>query len=137
MKDKKDLEKQVSDMRKGSFQSQGKEDSEEIGGIKVLSFELQDIPAKDLKSLADEAKKKAGSGVVIVSSVTEGRVSLVIAVTDDLTKKLSAVPLVQKAAEVLGGKGGGGRPDMAQAGGTDPNKIRAAITDVKALIKKA
>jgi len=85
------------------------------------------VNAKDLKGLADDAKMKIGSGVVAFAAVAEGRASLVVGVTDDLTKRISAVDLVKLGAEALGGKGGGGRPDMAQAGGPDGTKAQAAL----------
>jgi alanyl-tRNA synthetase len=85
------------------------------------------VNAKDLKGLADDAKAKVGSGVVAFAAVADGRASLVVGVTDDLTKRISAVDLVKLGAEALGGKGGGGRPDMAQAGGPDGTKAQAAL----------
>ena len=103
---------------------------EEIAGIQAIFKHLQDIPAKDLKSIVDDLKKTLTSGIVVVTSAYDGKVSLVIGVTNDLTAKISAVDLVKVAAQVVGGQGGGGRPDMAQAGGTNPNavnKIQAAI----------
>jgi len=103
---------------------------EEIAGIQAIFKHLQDIPAKDLKSIVDDLKKTLTSGIVVVTSAYDGKVSLVIGVTNDLTAKISAVDLVKVAAQVVDGQGGGGRPDMAQAGGTNPNaanKIQAAI----------
>ena len=80
---------------------------------------------KDLRSLADEGKKKVGSGVVAIVGVTgDGKAGIVVGVTEDLMKRINAVDLVRKGAEVLGGKGGGGRPDMAQAGGPDASQGR-------------
>src|SRR3546814_5995448 len=80
---------------------------------------MEGFPAKDLKPLADELKKRIGSGVVVLVAVNDGKASLVVGVTDDATGKASAVDLVKVGSEALGGKGGGGRPDMAQAGGPD------------------
>ena len=77
------------------------------------------VSPKDLKGLADDAKAKIGSGVVAFVAAADGKASLVVGVTDDLTSTISAVDLVRLGAEALGGKGGGGRPDMAQAGGPD------------------
>jgi alanyl-tRNA synthetase len=91
---------------------------------------------KDLKSLADEAKTKVGSGVVaIVGVAPDGKAGVVVGVTADLTARFNAVDFVRIAAECLGGKGGGGRPDMAQAGGPDgagADKALAAITEALA-----
>ena len=92
---------------------------------------VEGVSAKDLKSLADEAKAKLGSGVVALAAVADGRASLVVGVTDDLTAKISAVDLVKLGAEALGGKGGGGRPDMAQAGGPDGVRAGEALAAIE------
>ena len=87
------------------------------------------------KSLADEGKKQVGSGVVAIVGVTdEGKAGIVVGVTDDLTARFNAVDLVRKGAEALGGKGGGGRPDMAQAGGPDGAKADAALAAIEAAL---
>jgi alanyl-tRNA synthetase len=92
---------------------------------------VEGVSAKDLKGLADEAKTKIGSGVVAFVAVTDGKASLVVGVTDDLTERISAVDLVRLGAEALGGKGGGGRPDMAQAGGPDGAKAPDALAAIE------
>ena len=93
-----------------------------------MIIEVKDTDPKNLKPLADQAKLKIGSGVVAVANTTsDGRASLVVGVTDDLASHISAVDLVRKGAETLGGKGGGGRPEMAQAGGPDASKMKAAL----------
>ena len=92
------------------------------------------MPPKELKGMADELKKQLGSGVVVVISGNEGKASIVVAVTPDMTDKVSAVDLVRVGSEALGGKGGGGRPDMAQAGGPDASKADAAVDAIKAHI---
>jgi alanyl-tRNA synthetase len=89
------------------------------------------VSPKDLKSLADGAKQQIGSGVVAFVAAAEGKASVVVGVTDDLTARISAVDLVKAAAEALGGKGGGGRPDMAQAGGPDNGDVKAALDAVR------
>jgi len=90
------------------------------------------IDLKDLRSLADEGKKQVGSGVVAIVGVTDdGKAGVVVGVTNDLTARFNAVDLVRKGAEVLGGKGGGGRPDMAQAGGPDGAKADAALKAIE------
>jgi alanyl-tRNA synthetase len=89
----------------------------------------------ELKSLADEGKAKLGSGVVAVANTApDGKGGLVVGVTTDLTDRFNAVELVRKGAEALGGKGGGGRPDMAQAGGPDGSKAEAALEAIAAAI---
>jgi alanyl-tRNA synthetase len=89
------------------------------------------VSAKDLKGLADDAKAKLGSGVVAFVAVADGKASLVVGVTDDLKDKINAVDLVKIGAEKLGGKGGGGRPDMAQAGGPDGSKASDALAAIE------
>ena len=106
-------------------------DVKDIGGVKFTSRVLQDMPAGDLKPLADDLKSKLGSGVIALIAVNEGKASLVVAVTDDLTKRFSAVDLVKIGAETLGGKGGGGRADMAQPGGPDGAKADAAVKAIE------
>jgi alanyl-tRNA synthetase len=103
--------------------------------FKVFSRKVSGIDLKDLRSLADEGKKRVGSGVVIIVGTTEdGKAGVVVGVTNDLTSRFNAVDLVRKGAEALGGKGGGGRPDMAQAGGPDGSKADAALQAIEAAI---
>ena len=106
-----------------------------IGDVTLMARTVSGIELKDLRSLADEAKKRLGSGVVaIVGLNEEGKAGIVVGVTADLTARFSAIDLVRKGAEALGGKGGGGRPDMAQAGGPDGSKAQAALDAVAAAI---
>jgi alanyl-tRNA synthetase len=106
-----------------------------IGDVKFLGRAVQDIEMKDLKSLADDGKKQLGSGVVAIVGVTaDGKAGIVVGVTADLTARLNAVELVRKGSEALGGKGGGGRPDMAQAGGPDGSKANAALDAISAAL---
>ena len=86
------------------------------------------MPARELKSLADDIKKQLGSGVVALVATSDGKASVVVGVTDDLTARLNAVDLVKIGAAALGGTGGGGRADMAQAGGPDPARRRPRST---------
>ena len=96
---------------------------------------VEGVAPKDLKSLVDSAKAQLGSGVVAFVAVADGRASLVVGVTDDLTARVSAVDLVKLGAEALGGKGGGGRPDMAQAGGPDGAKAQSALDAIANRVK--
>lgn len=134
--DKKKMEVEISNLRRqlatGGGGASANDDAKDIGGIKFLSKVLPGFPAKDLKPMADDMTKKLGSGVVALIATEEGKASIVVAVTKDLTDRISAVDLVKIAAEALGGSGGGGRPDMAQAGG--PNA--AAANDAVAKIEK-
>src|SRR5439155_21313739 len=104
----------------------------EAGGVKLLARAVEGVETKDLKSLADDGKKQIGSGVVAIVGVTEdGKAGIVVGVTADLTSRFNAVNLVRVASEALGGKGGGGRPDMAQAGGPDGANAAAALTAIE------
>ncbi|MCH8081118.1 MAG: alanine--tRNA ligase [Proteobacteria bacterium] len=106
-----------------------------IGRVSFIAEVLSDIPAGDLRSIADQAKQQIGSGVVALVTVNDGKASLLVAVTEDLTEKLNAVDLVRLGAEVLGGKGGGGRPDMAQAGGPVGGKADDALKAIEKQLK--
>ena len=106
-----------------------------VGDVKLMARAVEGIDIKDLKSLADEGKKQLGSGVVALVGVTgEGKAGIVVGVTDDLTARFNAVDLVKAAAAALGGKGGGGRPDMAQAGGPDGSRADAALAAIAAAL---
>jgi len=109
----------------------------QLNGVSFTSRSLKDVPAKELKSLADDLKRKLGSGVVALATAVEGKASLVVGVTEDLSDRWSAVDLVRIGAEALGGKGGGGRPDMAQAGGPDGAKTDAALAAIEAALGDA
>ncbi len=109
-----------------------------IGEIPFEARIVDDIPGRELKALADDLKRRIGSGVVAVLSRAEGKAAVVVGVTADLVDRFDAVELVRLAAAVLGGKGGGGRPDMAQAGGPDPARAEAALAAIeRALAAKA
>jgi alanyl-tRNA synthetase len=103
-----------------------------VGDVKLITRRVEGIDLKDLRSLADDGKKRVGSGVVAIVGVTgDGKAGIVVGVTNDLVARFNAVDLVRKGAEVLGGKGGGGRPDMAQAGGPDGSKADAALAAIE------
>jgi alanyl-tRNA synthetase len=137
--DRKRLERELTDARKKLAMGGGASDSADgvrtVGDVKLMARSVEGIDLKDLRSLADEGKKKVGSGVVAIVGVTgDGKAGLVVGVTNDLTGRFNAVDLVKKGAEVLGGKGGGGRPDMAQAGGPDASKADAALAAIEAAL---
>ena len=142
IEERKKLERDLSDARKklamggGAAAGSGAgaaSDIRTIGDVKFLGRAVQGIEMKDLKSLADDGKKQIGSGVVAIINVGEdGKAGAVVGVTADLTSRFSAVDLVKIASEALGGKGGGGRPDMAQAGGPDGAKADAALKAIEA-----
>ncbi len=142
MEERKKLERDLSDARKklamggGASASNGSAASaagvREVGNVKLLARSVEGIEMKDLKSLADDGKKQLGSGVVAIVGITEdGKAGVVVGVTSDLTSRYNAVELARVASEVLGGKGGGGRPDMAQAGGPDGAKAGAALSAIE------
>lgn len=108
---------------------------QEIGGVKFLARRLDGVPARELKGMVDQMKKDLASGIVAVAAVDEGKVSLVVGVTEDVSGRISAVDLVRAGAELVGGKGGGGRPDMAQAGGSDPARIDDALAAMARLVE--
>lgn len=128
-KENRKLEKEISDLRRRNA-TQSADEIKSIGSMKFIGKVLEGFPAKDLKPMADDLKTKLGSGVIVLISTAEGKASLVVAVTNDLTKTISAVDLVKVGAAALGGQGGGGRADMAQAGG--PN-AQAASSAIKAI----
>ncbi len=138
IEERRKLERELAEARKalatGGSGGSAKPEAEEINGVKFTSRVLEGMPPKELKGMADELKKQLGSGVVVVISGNEGKASIVVAVTPDMTDKVSAVDLVRVGSEALGGKGGGGRPDMAQAGGPDASKADAAVDAIKAHI---
>ncbi|MFN3292116.1 MAG: DHHA1 domain-containing protein, partial [Gemmobacter sp.] len=109
-------------------------EAETVNGIKFLAQVLQGVSGKDLPALIDEAKGRIGSGAVLFIADAGGKAAVAAGVTPDLTDRLSAVALVKAAAEVLGGKGGGGRPDLAQAGGASVDNAADAIAAARAII---
>ena len=140
MDERKKLERELSDARKklamggGASASNGSGAAgvREVGNVKLMARAVEGIEMKDLKSLADDGKKQLGSGVVAIVGVTgDGKAGVVVGVTADLTSRYNAVDLVRVASEALGGKGGGGRPDMAQAGGPDGAKADAALAAIE------
>ena len=121
----------------GSSGNQTADEVRDVGGVKLIGRVLNGVPGKDLKGMADEFKKKLGSGVVALIGVEDGKASAVVGVTDDLSKNLSAVELVKAGVAALGGKGGGGRPDMAQGGGPDASKANQALQAIEAALAEA
>lgn len=136
IEERRKLERELSDARKKLAMGGGGEAADpirEIAGAKLLARAVTGVEMKDLKSLADEAKARVGSGVVAIVGVAEdGKAGVVVGVTPDLTERFDAVALVRAASERLGGKGGGGRRDMAQAGGPDGAQAQAALEAVAA-----
>ena len=139
MDERRALQNEVAQLRRdlamsgGSGQGGGAE-AREIGGVKFLAQSLSGVSGKDLPALIDQFKAQIGSGAVLLIADTGGKAAVAAGVTDDLTDKLSAVDLVRAAVPELGGKGGGGRPDMAQGGGADASNAEAAIKAAEAVL---
>ena len=138
MDERRKLERELMEARKKlalGGGGAGGDESRDIGGVRFLGKVVTGVLPKDLKGLVDAAKASLGSGVAAFVAVGEdGKASVVVGVTEDLTSRLSAVDLVRAASEAIGGKGGGGRPDMAQAGGPDGVNADAAIDAVAAAL---
>jgi alanyl-tRNA synthetase len=138
--ERRKLEKDLADAKKrlalgGGSGAAANEGVTEVNGVKLMARVLHGISPNDMKGLIDEGKAKLGSGVVALVGVNEeGRAGLIVGVTDDLTKRFNAVDLVKAGAAALGGKGGGGRPDMAQAGGPDGARVEEALVAVRAAL---
>jgi len=138
MEERKKLERELAEARRrlamggGAAAGGSATGVREVGNVKLMARAVEGIEMKDLKSLADDGKKQLGSGVVAIVGVTgDGKAGVVVGVTGDLTSRYNAVELVKVASEALGGKGGGGRPDMAQAGGPDGSKADAALAAIE------
>jgi alanyl-tRNA synthetase len=144
LEDHRRLERELADARRaiasggGTAGNDGKPpQAKQIDGVALDARIVDDVPGRDLRSLADDLKRRIGSGIVAVVSRAEGKGAIVVGVTSDLTDRFDAVELVRIGAEALGGKGGGGRADMAQAGGPDAARAEAALAAVEqALVAK-
>ncbi len=134
LEERKKLEKDLAEARRRAATGGGGAEIKEVGGIKFSPRLLEGVPPKDLKGLADDIKAQLGSGVAALVSVNEGKASLVVGVTEDLSGRISAVDLVRAGSAALGGKGGGGRPEMAQAGGPDGARAQHALNAIEAAL---
>jgi alanyl-tRNA synthetase len=139
--ERKKLERELTEAKKklamggGGSATTADEGVRQVNGVKLIARLITGISPKELPSLIDEAKKQIGSGVIAIVAVSEeGRAGISVGVTADLTARFNAVDLVKAGAAVLGGKGGGGRPDMAQAGGPDGSKADAALKAIEAAL---
>jgi alanyl-tRNA synthetase len=137
--ERRKLERELSDARKMLAMGgggAGEEPVRDVGGVRFMGKVVSGVAMKDLKGLADDAKAKVGSGVIALIALDEtGKAGAVVGVTDDLTPRFDAVALVRTASEALGGKGGGGRRDLAQAGGPDGSAAEAALEKVAAALQ--
>ena len=136
--ERRKLERELADAKKalalGGGGAKAASADEEVNGVKFSGQVIEGLDAKELRGLLDQEKQRMGSGVAAIVVVNEGRASIAAAVTEDLVGRFSAVDLVRAGVEALGGKGGGGRPDMAQGGGPDGAKAAEAIGAVKAAL---
>jgi alanyl-tRNA synthetase len=134
--ERKRLERELTETRKAAAAGGAGSGpaAKQVNGVTLAARLLDNVPAKELKGMADEIKRQIGSGVVALVAVADGKASLVVGVTDDLTKRLSAVDLVKVGSAALGGQGGGGRPDMAQAGGPDASRANEALAAIERAI---
>ena len=150
VEDRKRLERELADAKRklaisgsdtpaasGSMTETLAGQCEIVGGSNFIGRVVPGLDAKSLRGLVDEHKQRLGSGIVAVVAVDDGRAAVAVGVTDDLISRHSAVDLVRIAAAAVGGRGGGGRPDMAQAGGPDGAKASAAIDAVRAALREA
>jgi alanyl-tRNA synthetase len=125
------LERQVAELQRKLATGGSAAEVEEVNGVKLAARNLGEVPARDLKGLADAIGKQLGTGVVALVSTADGKASIVVGVSQDLTGRFNAVELVRAASAAVGGKGGGGRPDMAQAGGPDGTRAEEALAAVR------
>ena len=136
VEERKRLEKELAEAKRalalgGGGAGPAQAADEDIGGVTFSGQTIEGLDPKELRPLLDEAKSRIGSGIAAICAVNDGKAAFAVAVTDDLTGHFSAVDLVRKGVEALGGKGGGGRPDMAQGGGPDGSQADAAIAAVR------
>jgi alanyl-tRNA synthetase len=132
LEERRRLERDLTEQRRAlAAAGGGGPAAKEVGGVRLATRLLDGVPAKELKSMADAVKKQIGSGIVALAARDGGRASLVVALTPDLAGRFDAVELVRAGSRALGGQGGGGRPDMAQAGGPDADKAEAALAAIE------
>ena len=135
LEDRRRLERQAAELQKKlATGGTAAGAAEEIGGIMLAARNLGDVPARELKGLAETIAQQQGGGIVALVSTAEGKASIVVGVAPDLTARFNAVDLVRAAAAAVGGKGGGGRADLAQAGGPDGSRAEAALDAVRAAL---
>ena len=136
LEEKKKLEAEVFNLKKtlASGGAAKSSETEVVNGVKFIGKVIPDVHPKELKAFIDEMSQNIGSGVMVLATDKDGKASIVVGVTKDLTNKYSAVDLVRIASAAVGGQGGGGRPDMAQAGGPDASKLQQAFEEVKKAI---
>ncbi|QNA83718.1 alanine--tRNA ligase [Sphingomonas sp. So64.6b] len=141
VEDRRRLERELAEAKKalalGGGAGAAPAGPEQVGGVNFVGQVIADFDAKGLRGAVDEAKQRIGSGVVVMVAVNDGRASIAVGVSDDLVASHNAVDLLRRAVAVLGGQGGGGRPDMAQGGGPDGDKADDAVAAIQAALEEA
>jgi alanyl-tRNA synthetase len=137
IEDRKKLERQVSELQRKLATGSGAPELEHIGNFALAARNVGEVPGKELRGLVEAIAKQVVSGVVAVVSTADGKASVAVGVSPDLVKQISAVDLVRAASIAVGGKGGGGRPDMAQAGGPDADRAEDALEAIRTALKAA
>jgi alanyl-tRNA synthetase len=140
--ERKKLERELGDARRqlamgGGGGGAAAPEAVNVGGVRVMARIVEGVEPKDLRALVDQAKQQITSGVIALATASEGKAAMAVGVTEDLAKRFNAVDLLKRGVEAVGGKGGGGRPDMAQGGGPDGTKLQAALDAITAAIKAA
>jgi alanyl-tRNA synthetase len=137
IEDRRRLERELADAKKAlalGGSAGAPTGPEDIGGVAFVGQVLNDFEAKGLRGAVDEAQQRIGSGIAAMVAINEGRASIAVGISEDLVARYNAVDLLRRAVSVLGGQGGGGRPDMAQGGGPDGDKAEDAIAAIRAAI---
>ncbi|QNQ11310.1 alanine--tRNA ligase [Sphingomonas alpina] len=141
VEDRRRLERELAEAKKalalGGGAGAAPAGPEQVGGVNFVGQVIADFDAKGLRGAVDEAKQRIGSGVVAIVAVNEGRASIAVGISDDLVATHNAVDLLRRAVSVLGGQGGGGRPDMAQGGGPEGDKADDAVAAIRAALEEA
>ena len=139
LEERKRLERELAEAKKKLAMGGGDGGAptmRQIGAINLIARAVEGVQPKDLRGLVDQGKRQVGSGVVAIVGLSDGKAGLVVGVTEDLTDRISAVDLARLGSEALGGKGGGGRPDLAQAGGPDGSKADAALQAIAGRVEE-
>ncbi|HEX4261708.1 MAG TPA: alanine--tRNA ligase [Acetobacteraceae bacterium] len=134
VEDRRRLERQVADLQRKLATGGAAAETEEVGGVRLAARNLGDVAPRELKGLADAIGRQIDGGVVALVSTAEGKATIVVGVSPELVGRFSAIDLVRRASEAVGGRGGGGRPDLAQAGGPDGARADAALDAVRAAL---
>ena len=136
LEERRQLERELRELRKQAALGGGEKalQTRNVGGVAYLPQRLDGTPPRELRPMVDGLKSKMGSGVCAIVTVSDGKAALVVGVSEDLTDRINAVDLARTGAAALGGKGGGGRPDMAQAGGPDGTKADTALEAIEAAL---